>query len=323
MTSRRRVLGLSAGAAATACLPGFALAQQWPSKPIRIIIPWTPGSTTDVIGRLVSNALATALGQPVVVDNRSGAGGTIGSAAVARAEPDGYTLLIHSSAHSSAPATFPNAPYNPRAELIGVSNLGVVPNVIVVNADRGIKTLADLLARGRKGELLFSSAGIGSATHWAAERFLMSARIKATHVPHKGGPEAMSDVVAGRVDFYASGSTSALSMINAGRVIPLAVTTPIRSRAFPNVPTTIELGFANSDYSFWSGLLAPAKTPPAIVNRLSNEMTRILSDPAISAALLKVGCEPVSMTQAEFNATIQREMDTFLEIVKAAGLKFE
>lgn len=323
MTSRRRILGLSAAAAATACLPGFALAQQWPSKPIRMIIPWTPGSTTDVIGRLVSNALATALGQPVVVDNRSGAGGTIGSAAAARAEPDGYTLLIHSSAHSSTPATFPNTPYNPRTELIGVSNLGVVPNVIVVNADRGIKTLDDLLARGRKGELLFSSAGIGSATHWAAERFLMSARIKATHVPHKGGPEAMSDVVAGRVDFYAGGSTSALPMITAGRVIPLAVTTPTRSRAFPNVPTTIELGFANSDYSFWSGLLAPAKTPPAIVNRLSTEMTRILNDPAIAAALLKVGCEPVSMTQAEFNATIQREMDTFLEIVKTAGLKFQ
>jgi tripartite-type tricarboxylate transporter receptor subunit TctC len=323
MTSRRNVLGLSAAAAAGACLPGIALAQVWPSKPIRMIIPWTPGSTTDLIGRMVSTPLAAALGQPVIVDNRSGAGGTIGSAAVARADPDGYTLLIHSSAHSAAPASFPNAPYNPRADLIGVSNLGVVPNVIVVNADRGIKTLADLVARGRKEELLFSSAGIGSATHWAAERFLMSAGLKATHVPHKGGPEAMADVVAGRVDFYASGSSSALPMIVARKVIPLAVTTPVRSRVFPDVPTTIELGFKDSDYSFWSGLLAPAKTPAPIVQRLHAEMAKILSDPAVSAALLKVGCEPVSMTQAEFNATIQREIDIFLGIVKAAGLKFQ
>ncbi|MBY0438221.1 MAG: tripartite tricarboxylate transporter substrate binding protein, partial [Burkholderiales bacterium] len=212
MISRRKVLGVSAATAATALLPGLASAQQWPVKPIRVIIPWTPGSTTDLIARIVLNQLSVALGQPVIPDNRSGAGGTIGSAAVARADPDGYTLLIHSSAHSAAPASFPNTPYSPRNDLIGVSNLGVVPNVIVVNADSGLKTLADIVARGRKGDLLFSSAGIGSATHWAAERFLMSAGIKAIHVPHKGGPEAMTDVVAGRVDFYASGSSSAMPM---------------------------------------------------------------------------------------------------------------
>jgi tripartite-type tricarboxylate transporter receptor subunit TctC len=323
MTSRRNVLGLSAAAAATALLPGIARAQQWPLKPIRVIIPWTPGSTTDVVARIVLNQLSAALGQPVIPDNRSGAGGTIGSAAVARADPDGYTLLIHSSAHSAAPATFPNTPYSPRNDLVGVANLGVVPNVIVVNADSGMKTLADMVARGRKGDLLFSSAGIGSATHWAAERFLMSAGLKATHVPHKGGPEAMTDVVAGRVDFYAGGSSSALPMITARKVIPLAVTTPTRSRAFPDVPTTIELGFKDSDYSFWSGLLAPAKTPAPIIQRLSAEMTKILNDPATVAALFKVGSETVNMNQAEFNSTIQREMDTFLSIVKTAGLKFQ
>lgn len=323
MTSRRNVLGLSAAAAATAFLPGLARAQQWPVKPIRVIIPWTPGSTTDVVARIALTQLSAALGQPVIPDNRSGAGGTIGSAAVARAEPDGYTLLIHSSAHSAAPATFPNTPYSPRNDLVGVSNLGVVPNVIVVNADSGMKTLADMVARGRKRELLFSSAGIGSATHWAAERFLMSAGLKATHVPHKGGPEAMTDVVAGRVDFYAGGSSSALPMITARKVIPLAVTTPIRSRAFPDVPTTIELGFKDSDYSFWSGMLAPAKTPAPIIQRLSTEMTKILNDPATVAAMFKVGLETVNMTQAEFNSTIQREMDTFLSIVKTAGLKFQ
>lgn len=323
MTSRRNVLGLSAAAAATAFLPGLARAQQWPVKPIRVIIPWTPGSTTDVVARIALTQLSAAMGQPVIPDNRSGAGGTIGSAAVARADPDGYTLLIHSSAHSAAPATFPNTPYSPRNDLVGVSNLGVVPNVIVVNADSGMKTLADMVARGRKRELLFSSAGIGSATHWAAERFLMSAGLKATHVPHKGGPEAMSDVVAGRVDFYAGGSSSALPMITAKRVIPLAVTTPTRSRAFPDVPTTIELGFKESDYSFWSGMLAPAKTPAPIIQRLSAEMTKILTDPATVAAMFKVGLETVNMTQAEFNSTIQREMDTFLSIVKTAGLKFQ
>jgi len=322
MTTRRTVLGLSAATAACALLPAMARAQQWPIKPIRVIIPWTPGSTTDVIGRLVTGPLSAALGQPVIVDNRSGAGGTIGSATVARADPDGYTLLIHSSAHSAAPATFPNTPYSPRNDLIGVANLGVVPNVITVNPDRGYKTLADMVARGRKTELFFSSAGIGSATHWAAERFLLSAGLKATHVPHKGGPEAMNDVVAGRVDFYAGGSSSVLPMILAKKAVPLAVTTPVRSKTFPDVPTTIELGFANSDYSFWSGVLAPARTPAPIIQRVAAEVTKILADPAVSGALYKVGCETVTMNQAEFNATIQREMDTFLALVKSAGLKF-
>jgi tripartite-type tricarboxylate transporter receptor subunit TctC len=323
MTTRRTVLGLSAATAATAMLPGPARAQQWPVKPIRIVIPWTPGSTTDVLGRVVTGPLSAALGQPVIVDNRSGAGGTIGSAAVARADADGYTLLIHSSAHSAAPATFPNAPYNPRNDLIGIANLGVVPNVIVVNPNRGYRTLADMVARGRKTELFFSSAGIGSATHWAAERFLLSAGLKATHVPHKGGPEALNDVVADRVDFYAGGSSSVLPMIMAKKALPLAVTTPVRSRAFPDLPTTVELGFANSDYSFWSGLLAPAKTPAPIVQRLAAEMNKVLADPAVSSALLKLGCEPVSMSQAEFNATIQREMDSVIALVKAASLKFD
>jgi len=327
-TRRRLLCGSAAATAATllpGALPGAARAQAqatWPSKTIRAIVPFTPGSTTDVIGRIVADALGPVLGQTILVENRSGAGGTIGSAAVAQSAADGYTLLLNASAHSAAPAAFPNAPYNAGTDLQGVVVFGVVPNVIVVQAERGIKSLKQLVDMAQKGNMTFASAGIGSATHWAAERFRLSAGIKAEHVPYKGGPEGLADVAAGRVDFMAIGSTSALPFIQGGRLVPLAVTTRQRSSLFPNLPTTIESGFADSDYTFWNGMLVPAKTPAPIIARLYAETMKLLKTPAMAERLAKQGVEPMPLTPTEFDALIAREISANIAIVKAAGLKF-
>ena len=322
MTTRRKILQLMGATLAATAMPQLASAQQWPNKPIRAIVPFSPGSTTDVIGRIVLERLSAALGQPIVIENRGGAGGTIGSALVARAEPDGYTILVHAAAHSAAPAAYPNAPYNAGRDLSGVALFGVVPNVVVVEPSKGFKTLKDLVDVAQKGSLTFSSAGIGSATHWAAERLRLSAGFKALHVPYKGGPEALTDVATGRVDFMCPGVTSALPFILSGRLIPLAVSTQKRSSLLPDVPTTIEAGYPDSDYSFWNGLLVPAKTPRAVVNRLHAEIQKVLQQPGVIEKLKRQGVEPVVLSPLEFDAMIHKEIESNLAIVKAAGLKF-
>jgi len=319
MTTRRSFLLSSA---AIAALPRLASAQQWPAKPIRAIVPFGAGSTIDVIGRIVLEPLAAALGQPIVVENRGGAGGSIGSAAVAKAEPDGYTLLIHASAHSAAPAAYPNAPYDAGRDLRGVAVFGVVPNVTVISPAKGIKTLRDLVEAAKKGNMTFASAGIGSATHWAAERLRLAAGFGATHVPFKGGPEALTQVASGEVDFMSIGVTSGLPFIRSGRLIALAVSTAKRSSILPEVPTNEEAGVPNSDYTFWNGMLAPAKTPPEIVRRLHDETMKVLVQPAVADRLKPQGLEPMPLTPAQFDALIAKEIETNKAIVKAAGLKF-
>ncbi len=322
MTTRRKILQLMGATIAATAMPRFASAQQWPNKPIRAIVPFSPGSTTDVIGRIVLERLSVALGQTIVVENRGGAGGTIGSALVARAEPDGYTMLIHAAAHSAAPAAYPNAPYHAGRDLSGVALFGVVPNVVVVAPSRGFKTLKELVDAAQKGSMTFSSAGVGSATHWAAERLRLSAGFNAVHVPYKGGPEALTDVATGRVDFMCSGVTSALPFIVGGRLVPLAVSTRQRSSLLPDVPTTIEAGYPDSDYSFWNGLLVPAKTPRAIVNRLHAEIQKVLQQPGVIEKLKRQGVEPVVISPSELDAMIRKEIESNLALVKAAGLKF-
>jgi tripartite-type tricarboxylate transporter receptor subunit TctC len=299
-----------------------ARAQQWPSKPIRAIVPFGAGSTIDVIGRIVLEPLSAALGQPIVVENRGGAGGSIGSAAVAKSEPDGYTLLIHASAHSAAPAAYPNAPYDAGRDLRGVAVFGVVPNVTVISPAKGIKTLKELVEAAKKGNMTFASAGVGSATHWAAERLRLAAGFKATHVPFKGGPEALTQVASGEVDFMSIGVTSGLPFIRSGRLIPLAVSTAKRSSILPDVPTNDEAGVPNSDYTFWNGMLAPAKTPADIVKRLHDETMKVLAQPGVADKLKPQGLEPMPLTPAQFDAVIAKEIETNKAIVKAAGLKF-
>jgi tripartite-type tricarboxylate transporter receptor subunit TctC len=319
--SRRKFLGVAGAALAMPALPRLGFAQAWPSRPIRAIIPFTAGSTVDIVGRLVLEPLSQQLGQPIVVENRGGAGGTIGSAAVAKADPDGYTILINASAHSAAPAAFPNVPYDTANDFAGVISFGSVPNVMVISPQKGIKSAQELAAAAKKsGEMTY--AGVGSATHWAAERFRLSAGFKATHVPFKGGPEALSEVMTGRVDFMCIGVSSGLSLINEGKLLPLAVSTPRRSSALPNVPTTIEAGFPDSDYTFWNGMLVPAKTPKAIVDRLHDECKKVLALPAIQAKFKPQGIDPMPLTPAEFDALIRNEIDANIKLVKAAGLKF-
>jgi tripartite-type tricarboxylate transporter receptor subunit TctC len=299
-----------------------ARAQQWPSKPIRAIVPFGAGSTIDVIGRIVLEPLSAALGQPIVVENRGGAGGSIGSAAVAKSEPDGYTLLIHASAHSAAPAAYPNAPYDAGRDLRGVAVFGVVPNVTVISPAKGIKTLKELVEAAKKGNMTFASAGVGSATHWAAERLKIAAGFNALHVPFKGGPEALTQVASGQVDFMSIGISSGMPFIRSGRLIPLAVSTLARSSALPEVPTTTEAGYPNSDYTFWNGMLVPAKTPRDIVDRLHTETMKVLQLPAVAEKFKPQGIEPMPLKPAEFDALIAKEIESNKAIVKAAGLKF-
>lgn len=323
MATRRKFLLGSAAALAVQALPASARAQpKWPVKPIRAIVPFTTGSTIDIIGRIVLEPLSVALGQPIVIENRGGAGGSIGSALVAKAEPDGYTLLINASAHTAAAAVYPNLPYHPARDFAAVALFGSVPNVTVISPTKGIRTLKELVEAARKGSFTFASAGVGSATHWAAERLRLAAGFNAVHVPFRGGPEALTEVMTGRVDFMCIGITSGLPLIRGGKLLALAVSTRTRSSALPDVPTTIEAGYPDSDYTFWNGVLAPAKTPRPIIDRLHAEIHKLLRDPAIAEKLKQQGVEPMPLAPTEFDAMIAREIEINLALVKAAGLKF-
>jgi tripartite-type tricarboxylate transporter receptor subunit TctC len=323
MIDRRLFLALTSAALATPAVTGQALAEDWPKdKIIRAVVPFAPGSTIDVIGRIVLDPLGRALGQTIVVENRGGAGGTIGSAVVAKSDPDGYTLLINASAHSAAPAAYPNLPYDPAKDFAGVAMFGVVPNVLLVAPSKNIKSVKELVDQDKDGHMTFASAGVGSATHWAAERFLLSAGIKATHVPFSGGPAALTEVMTGRVDFCFIGVSSAIPFIKNGQLLPLAVSMTKRSAASPDVPTTIELGYADSDYVFWNGMLAPAKTPRAIVNRLHDEVQTVLALPDVQVKLKAQGVEPLPMSPQQIDAMIVKEIAQNIKLAKAAGLKF-
>jgi len=322
-TDRRRFLQFSAAALATPALPGFAFADAWPKdKTIRAIVPFSAGSTIDILGRIVLDPVSRQIGQTIVFENRGGAGGSIGSAQVAKAEPDGYTLLVNAAAHSGAPAAYPNLPYDASKDFAGIACFGSVPNVLLVAPSKGIKTVKEFAAKAKEGNMTYSSAGVGSATHWAAERFRVSAGFKGTHVPFRGGPEALTEVMTGRVDFVFMGISSALPFINDGKLVPLAVSSAKRSPTLPNVPTTLEAGFANSDYNYWTGLLAPAKTPKAIIDRLHAEVTKALALPDVKEKLAKQGVEPSPLTPSEMDAMNKREIDLNIKIAKAAGLKF-
>ncbi len=323
MTTRRRFLNLAASALAVPALPRLARAQAWPAKqPIRAMIPFSAGSTLDIVGRIVLEPLSTQLGQTIVVENRGGAGGTIGTAAVAKAEPDGYTVLINASAHSAAPAAYPNAAYDPARDFSAVIPFGTVPNVAVIAPAKGIKSLQELVAAAKAGSFTYASAGVGSATHWAAERLRVSAGFAATHVPFRGGPEALTEVVTGRVDFTCMGMAAALGFIRDGKLIPLAVSSAKRSSALPDVPTTLELGFANSDYNYWMGLFVPANTPRPVIDRLYQETAKALQAPAVVEKFKPQGIEPMPMSSADFDALIKKEIAANIALVKAAGLKF-
>ena len=322
--SRRHFLKASAGALAAPMFARSALAQAgWPTaKPIRAIVPFSAGSTIDILGRIVLDPLSRQLGQTIVVENRGGAGGSLGTAAVAKAEPDGYTLLINAAAHSGAPAAYPNLPYDAANDFSAVACFGSVPNVLLVAPSKGIQSVQELVVKAKSWGMSFASAGVGSATHWAAERFIVSAGIQVTHVPFRGGPEALTEVMTGRVDFIFIGISSGLPFIQNKQMLPLAVSSPKRSPALPNVITTLEAGYKDSDFNYWNGMLVPAKTPHPIVDRLYAETTKALALPEVQQKLTAQGVEPAPLTPADMDAMIRREIALNLKIAKESGLKF-
>jgi tripartite-type tricarboxylate transporter receptor subunit TctC len=322
--SRRRFLSLASATLAAPAMSRTAFAADWPKdKIIRAIVPFGAGSTVDIIGRIVADPMAQALGQTIVIENRGGAGGTIGSAMVAKADPDGYTVLINAAAHTGAPAVYPHLTYDPAADFSGVAMFGTVPNVLCVAPSKGIKTIEEFVAKAKaSGQMTYSSAGVGSATHWGAERFRVSAGFKGTHVPFRGGPEALTEVMTGRVDWCCIGIASSMPFIKDGRLLPLVVTSTKRSPSLPDIPTSIEKGYKDSDYNFWNGLLVPAKTPRAIVDRLNAEATKALALPDVQKKLAVQGVEPSPMKPAEIDAMIKHEIALNIRIAKEAGLKF-
>jgi len=302
-------------------VPLGAEAQDWPTKPVRVIIPFGAGSATDVIPRIVLDRVGGDLGQTMVVENRGGAGGTIGTAMVAKAAPDGYTLLTTSSAYSIAPALYAHLSYDAGKDLTPVAAIGSVPNVLIIAPSKGIRTLKDFVAKARAGSFTFASLGVGSAVYMSAERFRLSAGYKAVDVPFKGGAEGLTEVMAGRVDYYFCPISTALPFIRDGKLIALAVSGKKRSPLLPDVPTTLEAGYKDSDYTFWIGVFAPAGTPAAIVSRLNAAIGKAVAAPAVKAKLDSLGVDTSSATPAQFGAQVKGELATYAAFAKAAGMK--
>jgi tripartite-type tricarboxylate transporter receptor subunit TctC len=300
-----------------------ALAQGYPNKPVHVIISFTPGSSTDIVGRIVMQKVAEYWGQPVVPENRAGAGGSIGSAAVARAAPDGYTLLINSSAHSVNPAIYAKLPYDTLKDFIDVVPLAVQPNVLVVSGTSPYATLMDVVnaARAKPGVLNFGHAGIGSGTHLNTERFIAASGIKVTEIPFKGTPEVITNIFGGSIDCYWAPISAAMSNIKSGRLRPLAVSTPKRNSQLPEVPTTGEAGVSGADAPLWFGLWAPAGTPADIVAKISVDVRRSLADPGVREKLANLGNDTMDMPPEEFARFVRSEMEAYARIIAAAGIK--
>jgi tripartite-type tricarboxylate transporter receptor subunit TctC len=300
-----------------------AAAETWPMKPIRATVPVGAGSTTDIVPRLVFEQLSIQLVQTIVVENRTGAGGTIGAAFVAKADPDGYTVLVHSNAHTIAPALYPNLNYDPAEDFAAVVPLGTSPNVLVVSPARGFKTVGDLVAaaKAKPGALNFSSVGLGTATHLSAERFRSSAGLDMVHIPFRGGAEAMTEVIAGRVDFFFGPVGIVLPHVRDGKLLALVVNGAKRSAALPDIPTTREAGFADAEFPTWFGLFLPAKTPRAIVDKLHAETIKALQAPKVQEKLSALGVDPMMISPREFDALIRKEIAINAELVKASGAK--
>jgi tripartite-type tricarboxylate transporter receptor subunit TctC len=300
-----------------------ARAEVWPSRVIKAVIPFGAGSATDVLPRLVFDRLAAELGQPIVIENRTGAGGTLGTSAVAKADPDGYTILAHSSALTISPAIFPNLNYDAAKDLSSVLMIGTSANVMIVPVTRPWKTVQDFVneAKAKPGSISFGSVGIGSATHISAEKFRLAAGIEATHVPYRGGSEVITDILGGRIDFYFCPLSTALPLIREDRVRALVVSTSKRAADLPDVPTPDEAGLNGADTEIWYGVFVPAKTPREIVDRLHAAGTKVLAEPAMQDSLKKLGVEALAMTPAQMDDLIVRDTAANAEVIKAAGIK--
>ena len=318
-----RLAAILFGVAATGLSLSTALAaESWPARPVSVVVPFTPGTTVDIAARIVMDQVSRQVSQPIIIDNRSGAGGAIASNLVAKAAPDGHTMLVSGSL-GSAQALSANLPYSTLDDFTPLISLGLQPLVIVTGPDTGVSTLAELVAKAKGGTLTFATAGMGSTTHLAAERFRMSAGVEAQHVPYKGAAEALTDIMAGRVDFYLAPTSTALALIQAGKVRALAVSGTRRAAVLPGVPSTTELGFADSAYSLYIGLFAPAKTDSALVQRIIGEVEKALADPGVQGKLAAIGLEPQPMNQPQFAQYFRDDVEGNIRLVKAAGIPLQ
>jgi tripartite-type tricarboxylate transporter receptor subunit TctC len=310
------------GALIAVAVAGAAHGQAWPTKQtIRLISPFPPGSAVDAVARPVFDNVSRQIGQTIVFESRPGAGGTIGMAAVAKAEPDGYTLLVNSSVHTITPSTYSKLPYDTVRDFAGIIPLAQFPNVLVVPPPR-FKTIQELVAVGKAkpGSITYGSGGVGAATHLNAERFRLSAGFEAVHVPFKGAPEALREILGNRIDFYFAPILSAVPLIESNEIRGLAVSSLKRSDVLPDIPTTLEAGYPDSDYVFWVGLFAPVATPRDIIARLHDATAKALADKTVADNLAKLGAAPMTMTPPEFDAYIKAEIATIATVVKAAGI---
>jgi tripartite-type tricarboxylate transporter receptor subunit TctC len=307
--------------AALAAMP--ALAQNYPTKPVRLIIAFTPGSSTDIIARAVAAKLQEMWGQPVVAENRVGAGGTVGSAVVVRSAPDGYTLLANSSAHVANPGIFKDMQYDTLKDFTNLALLGGGPNVLIVSPGSGWKSLGDFIAaaKAKPGKIDFSSAGIGSGTHFNLEKLKIAAGIDVTHIPYKGTPEAIADTIAGRVCCYWAPLNAALPHVNGGKALALAVSSEKRSSLLPNVPSVAEQGYPGFDYTLWVGLWGPAKMPADIAAKINKDVNTALASPDLKGRLEKLGTAPGNLTIPQFTSFVAKEIEDTKKILQAAGIK--
>jgi tripartite-type tricarboxylate transporter receptor subunit TctC len=307
----------------TLVMSGAALAQTWPARTIMAVIPFTAGNANDIVGRIVLDQVSKQVGQPIVIENRPGAGGTTGVAAVAKSPPDGYTILVHSSSFSAAHVIYKTLPYDTLGDFAAVVPIGIQPTVLITAPSKGFKTAGDLIkaAKANPGSMNYASAGIGAASHLAAERFRLAAGITGQHVPFRGPTEALTEVMAGRIDFYFLPISPALPLIKDGKLIALAVSTSKRAAALPDVPTTAEVGLKDAAYHFWTGLFMPVKTPRDIVGKLHDETQKAMRVPAVLERLAKLGVEPLIMSPAEFERYFRDDVASTVKLAEAAGLQ--
>jgi len=309
--------------AAFALAASQAFAQNFPTKPVRMVISFTPGSSTDIIGRVVAAKLQEMWGQPVVAENRVGAGGTVGSAVVAKSDPDGYTLLANSSAHVANPGIYKEMQYDTLKDFVNLALLGGGPNVLMVGPETGWKSLRDFVgaAKASPGKLNFSSAGIGSGTHFNLEKLKLATGIDVTHIPYKGTPESIADTIAGRVCCYWAPLNAALPHVNGGKALALAVSSAQRSALLPNVPTVAEQGYPGFEYTLWVGLWGPAKMPADVAAKINRDVNAALASPDLKGRLMKLGTEPGNLSIPEFTEFVRKEIDETKRILQAAGIK--
>lgn len=311
-------------AAALLAFAAQAMAQGYPTKPVHVIISFTPGSSTDIVGRIVTAKLSEMWGQPVVPENRAGAGGSIGSAVVAKADPDGYTLLINSNAHTVNPAIYAKLPYETVRDFTDIAPLAVQPNVLTVRPDGPYKNVMDLVnaAKARPGALNIGHAGIGSGTHLTTEKFIAAAGgIKIVQVPFKGTPEVITAMFSGNVDAYWAPISAAMGAIKGGKLRPLAVSTPKRNAQLPDVPTPAEAGIKGTESPLWFGLWGPAKMPQDLVNKINADFRKALADPTVKERLVAGGNDTMDMSPQEFAKLVRDEIEANKRVLAAAGVK--